>query len=71
MLQEEVKSLFNSWNELLGNLSSNDGTVKKASLENWHLGNGDDFFIIVRSSYPLLLTEPAANGLVEAPLKLI
>ena len=37
------------------------------SLENSHLGNGDYFVIIVSSSPPLLVTEHAANGLVEAP----
>ena len=31
---------------------------------------GCQFFIIAYSSHPLLLTEHAANGLVEAPLKL-
>ena len=40
------------------------------SLENKHFGNGDLFVIIASSSYALLLTEHAANGLVEAPLKL-
>ena len=30
-----------------------------------------EFFIIAYSSHPLLLTEHAANGLVEAPVKLI
>ena len=41
----------------------------KTSLENKHLGNGD-YFVIIASSLPLLLlTEHAANGLVEAPLK--
>ena len=34
-----------------------------------HLGNGDYFVIIASFSHPLLLTEHAANGLVEAPLK--
>ena len=43
-------------------------TASKMSLENKHLGNGDYFVIIAYSSH-LLLTEHAANGLVEAPLK--
>ena len=30
---------------------------------------GDYYVIIASSSHPLLLTEHAANGLVEAPLK--
>ena len=34
-----------------------------------NLGNSDCFVIIASSSHPLLLTEHAANGLVEAPLK--
>ena len=41
----------------------------KMSLENKYLGNGDCFVIIASSSYPLLLTEYAANGLQEAALK--
>ena len=41
----------------------------KTSLENKPLGNGDYFVIITSSLHPLLLTEHAANGLVEAPLK--
>ena len=44
-------------------------TAKKTSLENKHLGNGDYFVIISSSFNPLLLTEHAASGLVEAPLK--
>ena len=44
-------------------------TATKTSLENKHLGNGDYFVIIAYSSHPLLLTEHAANGLVEPPLK--
>ena len=44
-------------------------TAMKTSLENVHLGNGDDFVIIASSSHPLLLTEHAANGLVAVPLK--
>ena len=41
----------------------------KKCLENKHLGNGDYFVIIASSSLSLFLTEHAANGLVEAPLK--
>ena len=45
-------------------------TATKTSLaENKHLGNSDYFVIIASSSHPSLLTEHAANGLVEAPLK--
>jgi len=33
------------------------------------MGNGDYFVIIAASLHPLLLTEHAANGLVEAHLK--
>ena len=38
-------------------------------IQNKHLGNGDYCVIIASSSHPLFLTEHAANGLVEAPLK--
>ena len=38
-------------------------------IQNKHLGNGDYYVIIASSSHPLFLTEHAANGLVEAPLK--
>ena len=41
----------------------------KTSLENEHLGNVDHFVIITSSSDPLLLTEHAANGLLEGSLK--
>ena len=44
-------------------------TATKPSLGKVHLGNGDYFVIIASLSHPLLLTEHAANGLVEAPLK--
>ena len=44
-------------------------TATKTSLESKHLGNGDYLVIIASSSHPLLLTELAAYGLVEAPLK--
>ena len=40
-------------------------TTTKTSLENKHLGNSDFFVIIASSSHLLLLTEHAANGLVE------
>jgi len=53
---------------VIGRLNSNDGTTTKTSLENKHLGNEDYFVIIASSSHRLLLTEHAANGLVEAPL---
>ena len=39
------------------------------SLENKHLGNGDYFLIIVSSLHSILLTEHAANVLVEASVK--
>ena len=52
--------------DIIGSSSSNDGNEP---LENRHLGNDDYFVIISSSSHPLLLTEHAANGLVEAPLK--
>ena len=38
-------------------------------IQNKHLGNRDYYVIIASSSHPLFLTEHAANGLVEAPLK--
>jgi len=41
----------------------------KMSLENKHLRNGDYFVIFAFSSHLLLLTEHAANELVDAPLK--
>ena len=44
-------------------------TATKTLHQNKNLGNGDYFVIISSSSHPLLLTEHAANGLVEAPLK--
>ena len=44
-------------------------TTTKTRFENKHLENGDYFAIIAPSSLALLLTEYAANGLVEAPLK--
>ena len=49
----------------IGNFNSNDRTGN----ENKQLGNVNYFVIIAPSSHPLLLTEHAANGLVEAPLK--
>ena len=39
------------------------------SLEKKHLGNGVYFVIFASFSRSLLLTEDAANGLVEAPLQ--
>ena len=41
----------------------------KNLLEDKHLEKGDYFVIIASCSHPLLLTEHAANWLVEAPLK--
>ena len=41
----------------------------KCHLKKKHLRNGDYFVIITSSFNPLLLTEHAANELVEAPLK--
>ena len=40
-------------------------TATKTSLENKHFGNSDCFVIIASSLHLLLLTENAANGLVE------
>ena len=40
-------------------------TATKTSLENKHFGNSACFVIIASSSHLLLLTENAANGLVE------
>ena len=56
---------------IIGNLSSKDGNggATKMSLENKRLGNSDYFVTIVSSSHPLLLTEHAANGLIEGELK--
>ena len=42
---------------------------QQTSFENKRLGNGDNFVVISSSLHPLLLTEHAANWLVEAPLK--
>ena len=52
--------------DIMRSLSSNDDNEP---LENRHLGNDDYFAFIASSSHPLLLTEHAANGLLEAPLK--
>ena len=44
--------------------------AKEMNKNNKHLGNGDYFAIIHdSSSHPLLVTEHAANGVAEAPLK--
>ena len=51
----------------LRSLSKND--VNENVTWTKHLGNGDYLVNIASSSHPLLLTEHAANGLVEAPLK--
>ena len=40
-------------------------TTTKTSLENKHFGNSDFFGVTASSSHLLLLTEHAANGLVE------
>ena len=40
-------------------------TTTKTLLENKHFGNSDFFVVIASSSNLLLLTEYAANGLVE------
>ena len=50
----------------LSRLRSAMATATKTSLVNKHLGNGDYFVIIASSSHPLLMTERAANGQVEA-----
>ena len=54
-----------------GAYAKTTATAAKTSLENKHLGNGDYFQIIASSSHPTLFIEHAANGQVEAPLKLI
>ena len=53
-----------------GAYAKTTATAAKTSLENKHLGNGCYFQIIASFSHPILLTEHAANGQVEAPLKL-
>ena len=55
----------------LGAYVKTTATAAKTSLENKHLGNANYFKIISSSSHPILLIEHAANGQVEAPLKLI
>ena len=52
----------------LGVKAATTAMATKTLLENKHLVNGEYFVIIASSSHPLLLTEHAANGLVEAPL---
>ena len=44
--------------------------VMKRLLENKHLENGDYFVIIASCPHPLLLTEHAANWLVETALEI-
>ena len=44
-------------------------TATKMSIRNEHSGNCNYFVVIASSSHPLLLTEHAGNGLVEAPVK--
>ena len=53
-----------------GAYAKTTATAAKTSLQNKHLGNGYYFQIIASSSHPILLIEHAANGQVEAPLKL-
>ena len=55
----------------LRELKQTTAIATKMSLENKHLGSYDYFVIITSSSHTLLLTEHAANGLVEASLKQI
>ena len=57
--------------ESIRGLRSYDGNCMqtKTTLENKHLGDGDYFVIIASSSHPLLLTEHAANGLVEGAVE--
>ena len=50
-------------------LATTTATAAKASLENIHLRNADYFMIIASFLYPLLFTDRAASGLLEAPLK--
>ena len=50
----------------LGALALMTATATKTSVENKHLENGGYFVIIASSSHPLLLTEHAVNGQVEA-----
>ena len=55
---------------LLGSLSSNDSNSNgNLKINNWEMVA--IFVIIASSSHPLLLTEHAVNGLVEAPLNKI
>ena len=54
-----------------GAYAKTTATAAKTSLENKQFGNGDYFQIIASSSHPVLLIEHAANGQVEAPVKLI
>ena len=65
----KVRSSFQSLT--LGNVSSNNGNGNENV--NKSLGNSHcDYFVIISSfSHPLLLTDLAATGLVEAPLKQI
>ena len=44
--------------------------VMKRLLENKHLENGDYFVTNASSSHPLLLTEHAANWLVESAVEI-
>ena len=57
------------WASREGAYAATTGTATKAPLQNKHVGNGDYVVISASSLHPLLLTEQATNGLVEAPLK--
>ena len=49
---------------MIGSLGSNDGNGNENVTWKWTFGK-----LWTPSSYPLLMTEHAANGLVEAPMK--
>ena len=59
----------NSTQMLLGIKSSNNGDGNENVSWKQTLRNGDYFVIFAFSSHLLLLTEDAANELVDAPLK--
>ena len=56
------------WVKLQSYKDSEADVFTKMSLENKHFENGDYFVIIASSSPALLLTEHAANGMVEVVL---
>lgn len=72
-IKKNVSNLIHLWQSMAErNPGIHEGTkamATKTSLENKPLGNGDYFAITNSSSHPLFLTEHAANGPVEAPLK--